>query len=209
MTKFEVDHLVLISPTLADGQDYVEGQLGVRPVYGGRHPQIGTENALLGLGSEAYLEVIAPSSDVLNTSLQMPFGLADCSSPRLSTWAARSPDLNAAKSLLEDLGIPMGTLGKGERETPEGEMLSWTFSDIYQDRLGGLVPFLIQWGERHPCDELPLGGHILSMELQHPDTDQLGAVGNALGEDIAMFHALSPNLRVLIRTLSGKPLWLE
>lgn len=36
----------------------------MRPVYGGRHPGAGTQNALLSLGPRSYMEILAPHTDV-------------------------------------------------------------------------------------------------------------------------------------------------
>ena len=55
----EVDHLVIAAETLAQGCDYVESGLGVRPAPGGKHVTMGTHNALVGLGPHAYIEIIA------------------------------------------------------------------------------------------------------------------------------------------------------
>ena len=58
-----LDHLVLAAATLADGIDYVASLTGTAPVAGGKHAAMGTHNALLRLGGETYLEIIAVDPD--------------------------------------------------------------------------------------------------------------------------------------------------
>ena len=55
-----IDHLVYTSLNLEAGMDKIEQLLGVRPEPGGQHPDFGTHNALLSLGSSTYLEIISP-----------------------------------------------------------------------------------------------------------------------------------------------------
>src|SRR4029079_8217770 len=53
------DHLVVAAATLTAGCDFIEERLGVRPRPAGKHPAMGTHNALLRAGPRLFLEVIA------------------------------------------------------------------------------------------------------------------------------------------------------
>ena len=96
----EIDHIVIGARTLEEGAAYVAAHLGARPGPGGQHAGIGTHNLLLGLGSQVYLEVIAPDPDQPMPAHPRPFDLDDPgvklmleAEPRLIGWVARTPAL--------------------------------------------------------------------------------------------------------------------
>ena len=55
-----LDHFVVAIDDLDRGIEAFESLTGVRPVFGGEHPALGTHNALVSLGGEQYLEILAP-----------------------------------------------------------------------------------------------------------------------------------------------------
>src|SRR5712672_2219375 len=93
-----VDHLVFACAGLEQGVAEIEQVLGVRAALGGRHPMWGTHNALVGLGTRSYLEIIAPDADCPPTSGQRPFGLDAVSDSHLVAWAASGHELQTSRN---------------------------------------------------------------------------------------------------------------
>jgi len=58
MTK-KTDHIVYAVTNLEAAIDEFEKLSGLRPVFGGYHTTKGTKNALVNLGNECYLEILA------------------------------------------------------------------------------------------------------------------------------------------------------
>ncbi|WP_110515759.1 VOC family protein [Herpetosiphon llansteffanensis] len=61
-----IDHLVVTAPNLAFGVAYIEDLLGVPMQAGGQHQAMATHNSVLKLGTNCYLEVIAPYPKLLH-----------------------------------------------------------------------------------------------------------------------------------------------
>jgi hypothetical protein len=85
-----LDHLVYSVPDLDATVEELAVRLGVRPVFGGRHEGRGTHNALLALGEQRYLEIIARDPSQPDAPTPLPHDLDGLTSPRLVTWAARA-----------------------------------------------------------------------------------------------------------------------
>ncbi|MFD6156376.1 VOC family protein [Nocardia sp. NPDC060256] len=150
----ELDHLVLATPDLPDAVATVTRLLGVAPVPGGRHGGRGTRNFLLGLGDGGYLEIIGPDDDQPAPALPRPFGVDGLAEPRLVTWAARVPDIDAAVTEARATGYDPGEASGMSRETPDGQVLRWRLTLAHDHT--GVVPFLIDWGATaHPSESLP------------------------------------------------------
>ncbi|MCB0561201.1 MAG: VOC family protein [Lewinellaceae bacterium] len=200
-----VDHLIYAAPTLERGMGQIEALLGARPVYGGQHLGYGTHNALLGLGPDVYLEVIAP--DPAQPEAPRPLWIAAdaVTEPRLICWAAKSADLDALVGKAHRHGIELGKVTAGSRARPDGQMLSWRLTDPRANPAVGIIPFFIDWGDSaHPAQELPGVGALLSLEAQHPEADRVQSHLRLLGLALPVYPGPQPALLARIRTRGGE-----
>jgi hypothetical protein len=81
-----VDHHVYGVEDLGAGVAELTERLGVRAAPGGKHAGRGTHNALVGLGGEAYLEVIAIDPEQPAPSRPPLFALDLLRLPGLLGW---------------------------------------------------------------------------------------------------------------------------
>ena len=181
-----VDHLVYAAPELEAAVDALEGRLGVRAAAGGRHPSEGTRNFLMALGPASYLEIVGPDAEAPAPSRPRWFGIDTLTAPRLVAWAARAGDLEEAVAQAAAAGVTLGRVSEGSRETAEGQRLSWRFTDPRVVVEGGVVPFLIDWGQTpHPALSAPRGAILEGLRAEHPEPERAGQGRSAaLGLDL-------------------------
>lgn len=171
----DVDHLVVAAASLDEGQAWCERVLGVSPQPGGKHGLMGTHNRLLNISSalypRCYLEIIAIDPEApppgrvrwfdldqpaLQQRLQEGAGLIH--------WVARVPNLDAELAQCSSEGVDAGAPVAASRGA-----LSWRIA-LREDgrRLKReALPVLIEWGEAHPCDQLPASGvQLLALEAR-------------------------------------------
>lgn len=198
------DHLVLAVPDLASGIDWVEDLTGVRAVIGGRHPGMGTWNALISLGPSTYLEIIAP--DPAQTTFRSPrvFGVGDARSPRLTTWAANTGDVAALAAIALPGGHKLGAPQDGSRDRPDGVTLRWTLSDPYVVVADGIVPFFIDWGDTpHPATASPTGAVLTGLRAEHPRPEEARRILEQLGIALEVASGPAPALIATLDTPRG------
>ncbi len=206
-----IDHLLIGAPDLASGVAWVADQFGVTPTPGGRHPGLGTHNALTGLGGARYLEVIAPDPE--GTGLAPHFAwLAACSTPRFATWAAVAEDLAPIAAALDAAGLRHSGITAGSRRRVDGSLLEWwTLFPVETE--GGLVPFFIRWKDpsQHPALFLPHSLRLEALSFAHPDPERLAKVLATVGLEERIGEGASPRLLATIRgsvahpSITGRP----
>jgi hypothetical protein len=183
----QFDHLVVLAPTLEAGAQHVSEALGVEPVAGGSHAQMGTHNQLLNLGRQQYLEILAPDPRATTPARPRWFGLDRpevrerlAQRPFLAHWVARvhrPKDLARWHSQYPQRIAPVLPMTRGE--------FHWNISVPADGSLpgDGLLPTLIQWQTPlHPSERLPAaqvslralcGFHAQARQLQ----DELAWLG--------------------------------
>ncbi len=225
--KSQIDHLVIVANNLEQGVAWCEAALGITPGLGGEHKLFGTHNRLFKIATPAnplaYCEIIAINSeaarsvstaqkrwfDMDNEALQAAVALA----PRLVHFVANTPDVQAARAALSNLGIDRGPALEASRHSRKG-LLQWqiTVRDDGQRLFSGMLPTIIQWGKAgdkeplrlHPRNSLPRSGVTLqSVTSTHPEASALQAAYAAIGLEGVAVQAGPANLTATLQTPKG------
>lgn len=196
-----IDHLVYATPNLDRGVKEIEDLLGVRAATGGQHPGRGTRNALVALGPNTYLEIIAPDPDQPTPASPRAFGLDTLTRSRLVTWAAKTTNVDSIHDRALSNGISLGRADAGSRKRPDGVVLSWHFTNSTTLVGDGIVPFFIDWGASpHPARTAPKGVTLIGLRAEHPDERRIETMLESLGLGLPVTHAAHP---ALVATLDG------
>lgn len=199
----EIDHLVYATPDVDETVEALNELLGVRAVTGGSHPGRGTRNALIGLGPRCYLEIVGP--DLAQPAQPGPrwFLIDSLKAPRLVAWAVRDAGLEERCKEAALASLAVGPIVEGSRRRPDGQLLSWRFTDPMVRPADGVVPFFIDWGTGpHPADLLPQEARLIELRVQHPESDPLAFV-KTLGTSASVFSAEPANLSATLETPRG------
>ncbi|HSQ69932.1 MAG TPA: VOC family protein [Steroidobacteraceae bacterium] len=195
-----VDHLIYAAPDLEQGIRDMERLLGHRAVLGGHHPDFGTRNALLGLGPDTYIEIIAPDPGLTSPPGGRLFGLDRLERPRLVTWVLRDEAIEARAAAARGAGLALGAVAQGSRLRPDGSVVSWKVTDPYAMPLDGAVPFLIAWGTTpHPAASLPAAGQLHDLRVEHPEPEAVRAAFRVLGVGLGVAQSACLQLIATIR----------
>ena len=211
-----VDHLVVAAASLGEGVAWCRETFGFEPASGGEHPLMGTHNRVFRVDSpafpQAYFEIIAINPQAPAPGRTRWFDLDDeqmrellTAGPRLIHFVASVNDARAAVAALRAQGIERGAVLAAERPTPSG-VLRWKITVRGDGRrlFGGALPTVIEWGDVHPCDNLPASGMTLqSLEVRHPQSRSLARAYSAIGLQAVTLHEGEPSLIATLATPRG------
>ncbi|CAM3636642.1 VOC family protein [Deinococcus frigens] len=194
-----LDHLVIAAHTLQEGRAWLEGRLGVSLQGGGKHDNFGTHNALLSLGPDCYLEVIAIDPDAPAPGRPRWFGLDTPGmherlkdGPALIHWVVAVERLEPGPEVLE--------LSRGENRW------ALTVPENGELPMHGVAPSRIQWHTPPPPTRLTdVGVRLGRLRLGTPTPDTLRAVLddlNFMGE-VEVYEAPQAELRAVLETPHG------
>jgi hypothetical protein len=193
-----LDHILLGCNDLDRGVAFVEEQTGVRAAFGGVHPGAGTRNALLSLGQNGYLEIIAP--DPAQPASADSRGLRNLKEPVLVGWAAHPGDIEAFAIQLKGQGIAAIGPTPGSRKRPDGRILHWKTLRL-KDKADGLLPFFIEWSAdtTHPSIDAPQGCALVRFEATTPNPVQLVVKLAQMKLDLSVVQGARSRLHAVIR----------
>ncbi|MCS6763114.1 MAG: VOC family protein [Candidatus Protistobacter heckmanni] len=161
--KSVIDHLVVLAADLESGCAYIEQSLGAAPLPGGKHPLMGTHNAVLRLQRGVYLEVLAIDPEAEAPGHPRWFGLDEphvrerlAAGLYLAHWALRLErphDIDRLAAQYPQKLPKALSLARGE--------LRWRMCPRQPGATSPVIlqPSLIQWlNQTHPGASLPDAG---------------------------------------------------
>ena len=199
-----LDHILLGVRDLDEGISFIEKKSGVRAIVGGSHPGAGTRNALLSLGTERYLEIIAPDPQQTSAPNALHTGLAELNTPKLISWAVHTHDIAAAAASLRKASLVADGPLDGSRKRPDGLLLQWKTLRLKDDR-GGTLPFFIQWGQNtpHPSVDAPRGCRLTSFTIAGPNPADLRDTFGKMEVSVNVESGAAPQLIAKFEVRAG------
>jgi glyoxalase-like protein len=198
-----IDHVILGINDLQRGIEGLERATGVKAVFGGAHPGRGTQNALISLGGNHYLEILAPNPE--DRESQEPLDeLRALTTLTPVGWAARSDDLPALQQSLRSHGVQTGEIRPGARNRPDGSRLAWKTLG-FASPSNPLLPFFIEWdrSSAHPSTTSPAGCRLTGFSLEDPAPEPLRKTLQAAGLPVEVREGKKPRLRITLACPKG------
>lgn len=205
----DLDHIVVVAPTLAEGTAYVRDLTGAEPFEGGRHRELGTHNMLLRLGADVFLEIIAPDPAATAHVGPRVFGIGTVESVRVEWGAGRRLRGYVGRTTgLDAIGAEHGAVLGGVRHVTRGER-AWRML-IPSDGglpLGGLAPTVVEYEpEMVPASRMPEAGcELVELVVAGPDAEKVRGLNARLGlrGAVSVREAFWARLVAVLSTPSG------
>ena len=169
-----IDHIIVAIDSLHRGIALLKEATGIAPVFGGVHAGRGTQNALLSLGGDSYLELLAPNP----ADARGPAAVASFAKYRNLTpvsWAARTTNADSLRTQLVARGERPAAVTPGSRSLSDGSILRWRTFAPWPGARENLLPFFIEWepGAKHPSVEAPGGCELRTLRFVATNPDSV------------------------------------
>lgn len=201
-----IDHIILGVNDLERGIAEFESKTGVRPIFGGAHPDRGTHNALASLGGGVYVEILAPNpADAKpgNPTEGLEY-LQRMTTLRPIGWALSASDLADAKKRVEAAGMTVSQVRPGARRLPDGSTLEWITVGVTEP-VHNWAPFFIQWSNPalQPSHTAPGGCTLTSVTLADPNPEPLRSLFEAVGFQMTLAQGDPAKMTVTLQCPKG------
>ena len=212
----KLDHLVLAISDLDDGIAQLKKLTGVEAIKGGRHPDLGTQNAIAALGDHSYIELLAPdavsgarpkAASSQQTPLTRLVGRTLAAPPRqlaLVAYAVAARRMAELDVRFRSLGYVTTGVHDGSRVREDGKRLAWQMLAVTAPD-DPLLPFWIDWvpDSDHPSQGAPTGCELDRLYACDPDPDRARSSLEQLGLDLEVEKADAPAVVAVIKTKKG------
>lgn len=200
-----IDHIVYTVPDFDLALTVLEEKLDIKPVIGGRHLRHGTKNALINLGNQCYLEILAVDEENTTFKGSRWMGLDLISQPTITRWAVKSPDIERGGVILKNYQSDLGQISSGERLTTDGSLIKWQMTLPTSAPEVDIIPFLLDWSESafHPCDRLERGCRLKEIIFYHPDAHSLQGLFDELQIKYKIQNHTTPKIALRIAGQKG------
>lgn len=199
----KIDHLLWAVPELEVAIEQFASVTGVHAKLGGQHPEHGTHNALLDLGNDQYLEIIAPDpaaqKPMDETMREAAFG-----SSRLLTFAVASSELDDVKQCAEGQGFSAIGPYQAARESGN-QRLEWQLLNIESHPFGFTMPFFIDWQQTpHPSESAPNGCLLKQFQVLSGTPESLRCCYREFGLDVEVLASPESGAVAVLETPKGE-----
>ena len=200
-----IDHIVYCVHDLDRAIVDFEILLGIAPVFGGYHTTQGTKNALLNLGNQCYLELLAIDPDNESIKRDRWMGVDLLSKPQITRWSLKSEDLDSDSQIIKEYNPSMGRIEGGSRKTTSGDTLKWGIAMPLAEPEIEVVPFMTDWSESgvHPTDSLEDMCRVIDISLGHPEPSEIDAVLKQLSVHMDVFQSNNTSIKIKIECPKG------
>lgn len=176
-----LDHITLTVSNLNDAISYFEEMLNCSPILGGKHPNLGTHNALIGIGNKenkCFLELIAIDPNRNPEIKSFPFGLKEQTQNsffiKIVEWCVNISSLREniknLSSIHPDFYWWAEESKLGSRVKHDGTTtVRWDVIRKEENitKENGTIPYVIDWlDSKHPSEELFDQGYCEQFSLK-------------------------------------------
>jgi len=201
----QIDHIVYTVPDLTAAIEWFEAIAGIRPVFGGYHTTQGTKNAIVNLGNNCYLELLAADDDNHEISPPRWMGVDFLEQAQITRWSLKSDNLPQDSVIVKHYQTDMGNIQGGQRKTTTGDTLTWEMIMPLAAPEVEVIPFMTDWQNStvHPTNALPEQCQLLDLKFTHPTPDLLLPTFGQLSIDSLIEKGLKASIKMSIQCPKG------
>lgn len=201
----QIDHIVYAVPDLEKSVDHLEKLLGVRPLPGGIHSTKGTKNALLNLGNQCYLEILAV--DESNSDVKGPrwMGVDLITTPKITRWSLKSDRMIADQKVLQSYKKELGEIQGGQRKMSSGALIQWEMILPLAAPEVDILPFMTDWSQSstHPTDKMPQQCTLMAIDFTHPEPEMIEEYFLKMDIESGIVFNQNQSIHITLQTPNG------